>query len=249
VSTAQKPLADIETGQLATAAKLGCLPCPLWSASAALGYEFRELACRCCSKFPGNRPHAGEMYSQLSWFSGNVSLQGAGHKNEVSFSPHDGCDRYVESGSALNVEAEHQCCVDISSSGFPITDYTPSFMKCCGLVSNEASLFLDLVTDPIAFQQWVNLCIQNLQHASLATARSGLQIVLRTPSLLASGMELHAQCTVTLDQKFEMQFANQQARADPLILQVVLHHLRQQQLPAAPNIEGTVEIGAKILAL
>jgi len=246
VSTARKPLQDMRKEQIFKAAQGGWLPTPLWPASAGLGNEFRELACRCCSKVPGSRPHAGEIHSQLSLFSGKVDLQqSVGQPRLVSGSSSNG----GFSQQAPVVQEELHCWVACGCLGAPIVDSTIGFMQCCGLASDEAPLFLDGVSDPKAFQYWTNRCVNNAQSVSNTAAPSGLHIVLRLPSLVASGMELHAQCTCDIDHacesrgnRFQIPLASHEVEEDPFIVHVVLHHVRLQRLPPPPIIGGIVDV-------
>lgn len=232
VSTARQPLGDFKLQQFVVAAKANCLPTPLWPTSSALANEYHELAMHCCSKFPGNRPPAEEVYSNLLLLSGH---KGAQERSTV--------------GSPFNhdegVQGTLHCWLDAASPGFPMIDCTPSFSICFALDGNGGHNFLDWMSEPQSFEMWANLCCNNAQSAKHVFPLSGFQLVLRPPSLLILGMEICAQCTVDSKEDcaidgevYQMSLTEEYENEDPFILRVVLHHIKKRCVPSAPCTES-----------
>jgi len=136
------------------------------------------------------------------------------------------------------LETITHCWVDAGSPGFCVFDQSPDLASFFALESDDDYLFLEWVAGPHACEMWAAICGDSMHHRSRTrNAMSGLQIVLRSPSPLASLLEVHAHSQVDADEScvvkgvvFEMSLTPEQEESDNLTLLVTLHHIKTQQL-------------------
>jgi len=219
----------MERKHFKVAADAHCLPSPLWLPEAKLGHAYHDLAMCCCSRFRGNRPSAEEIYLKILSLSSHDGVQECGE------GPCLVSRNTTECMTSLRIlHATLHCWLDVMASGFPVVFCSQHFAEDCGVRLQEVPCFLDWISDQHALQTWTSICGQT------GIALSALHVVLRPPALYASGVEIHAQCSLdsrtpcTLDDEELCVLRIERPDIESLVVHVMLHHCRVQAIPQAP---------------